>query len=153
MKTNLKAREYFLENFCNYLLPGSLERKVPSFTKLGLLNELLTLCEPSLILSLEFAYSEIVQSTYARNELTTDELHDTFDLLVARWYRQSMPVISEMLSLYYSNKVVIESMDLNPSLPFPKGIRLDEINYDLLVPVVAQGRKYRIVRGDDHEVQ
>jgi hypothetical protein len=153
MKTNPKALEYFLENFCNYLLPGSLEGKVPNFTNLGLLNELITICDPNLILSLEFAHSEIVESTFDCNELTTVELHDSFNLLVSRWYRESMPVIREILSLYYSNKIVIESMNLNPSLPFPKGIRLGEMNYDLLLPVIAQGRRYRIVRGDDHEVQ
>ena len=153
MTNDFEMKRKFLKNFCDYLLPGDSVRKVPSFSDLGLIEDYFEKCDLNLISNIQILHDENIQKIFGSEDLAVGELNRSFNLLLTRSSIELMPILSDLLSLYYSNKIVIASMGLNRSLPFPKGIRLNEMDFDLLIPVVAQGRKYKDVRGGEIEVK
>ena len=153
MTDDFEIRRKFLKEFCDHILPGDSLRKVPSFSDLGLIEDYFEKCNLDLISNIQIVHTEIIQSNFGSEDLTLNGLGRSFNLLLTRSSIELMSILSEILSLYYTNKIVIASMGLNRSLPFPKGIRLNEMDFDLLIPVATQSRKYKNVRGNENEVQ
>jgi|688.fasta_scaffold853132_2 hypothetical protein len=153
MSQNYPVRIDFFREFCNFLLPGSSSKGVPSFSDLGLIEVYFQKHDHSLLSSIQTVHSEIIQCAFGSKKLTTNELEESFNQLMIRSSGELAPILSDLLSLYYSNKTVIASMGLNKSLPFPKGIRLHEMDFELLIPVLAQGRKFKNAGGHDIEIK
>lgn len=153
MTGDFEIRRKFLKEFCDYILPGDSVRKVPSFSDLGLIEDYFEKCDLDLISNIQIAHDEIILKNFGYKDLSLNGLGGSFNLLLTRSSIELMSILSEILSLYYSNEIVIASMGLNRSLPFPKGIRLNEMDFDLLIPVAAQTSKYKNVRGSENEIQ
>ena len=153
MTGDFEIRRKFLKEFCDYILPGDSVRKVPSFSDLGLIEDYFEKCDLDLISNIQIAHDEIVLKNFGSKDLSLNALGGSFNLLLTRPSIELMSILSEILSLYYSNRIVIASMGLNRSLPFPKGIRLNEMDFDLLIPVAAQNSKYKNVRGSENEIR
>jgi hypothetical protein len=143
----------FLTEFCDFLLPGNPSRGLPTFSDLGIIEKYLENSDSKLLLNAMGVNYEIVQSTFGSKNLSLNELERLFSHIVAKPGPELILILGDLLSLYYTNQVIITALDLNKSLPFPKGIRLNEIDFDLLIPVVAQGIKYKQVGGNECEIQ
>ena len=144
MISNFISQVDFLEKLCDSLLPGDTERQVPSFSQLKLTDKLIEKCDVSLVSDAHRIYHEIAKSLFLHEGCDPIQLQKSYLLLREEMNVRLNPILREVINLYYSNRLVTESLGLNRSLPFPKGIRLEEIDYDLLVPVVERGQKYRV---------